>query len=93
MEAMVQTVMTAQELFAKAALVDQAGLRLQQECRLVKAEGASRVRSGRMCGRWCGSGGWLGAAGGPLKARESGYVEKIAGARGKSRSVSVMRSS
>ena len=39
MEAMVQTVVTAQELYAKAALVDQAKLgELQQECRLVEAE-------------------------------------------------------
>ncbi|HEX3968277.1 MAG TPA: TIM barrel protein [Edaphobacter sp.] len=39
MEAMVQTVMTAQQLFAKAALIDQARLaELQQQCRLVEAE-------------------------------------------------------
>src|SRR6202044_554586 len=39
MEAMVQTVMAAQELFAKAALIDQARLgELQQDCRLVEAE-------------------------------------------------------
>ncbi len=38
-EAMVQTVCTAQELYARAALVDQARLReLQSECRLVEAE-------------------------------------------------------
>jgi hypothetical protein len=38
-EAMVQTVVTAQELYAKAALIDQAKLdELQPECRLVEAE-------------------------------------------------------
>ena len=39
MEAMVQTVVTAQEIYAKAALVDREKLAgLQQECRLVEAE-------------------------------------------------------
>ncbi len=39
MEAMVQTVMTAQELYAKAALVDQEHLaELQDSCQLVEAE-------------------------------------------------------
>ena len=39
MEAMVQTVVTAQEIYAKAALVDREKLaELQQECRLVEAE-------------------------------------------------------
>ena len=39
LEAMVQTVVTAQELYAKAALVDREKLAaLQQECRLVEAE-------------------------------------------------------
>ena len=39
MEAMVQTVVTAQELYAKAALIDRDQLAaLQQECRLVEAE-------------------------------------------------------
>src|SRR5271167_202266 len=38
MEAMVQTLVTAQEIYAKAALVDQTRLaELQQECRLVEA--------------------------------------------------------
>ena len=38
-EAMVQTVVTAQEIYAKAALIDQDRLtELQQECRLVEAE-------------------------------------------------------
>ncbi len=39
MEAMVQTVCTAQEIYAKAALVDHARLSvLQDECKLVEAE-------------------------------------------------------
>jgi L-rhamnose isomerase/sugar isomerase len=39
MEAMIQTVMTAQELYAKAALIDQAQLaELQDACQLVQAE-------------------------------------------------------
>ena len=44
MEAMVQTVMSAQELFAKAALVDQAQLaELQDACKLVEAEECFRA--------------------------------------------------
>ncbi len=81
-EAMVQTVVTAQELYAQAALVDQEQLaELQQQCRLVEAEECFRVGVlDRMCGRWCGSGGgravcrrirWR-------ALRESGYVEQIA---------------
>jgi L-rhamnose isomerase/sugar isomerase len=84
-EAMVQTVATAQELYAKAALVDRARLaELQQECRLVEAEECFR------------SGFWQdvrpivqqwrvarGLPGEPLKAlAESGYVEKISRERG-----------
>src|SRR5580698_8777637 len=43
MEAMVQTVVSAQELYAKAALIDREKLaELQQECRLVEAEECSR---------------------------------------------------
>jgi L-rhamnose isomerase / sugar isomerase len=79
-EAMVQTVVTAQEIYAKAALVDRARLaELQQECHLVEAEECFRgafwqdvrplVRE------------WREARGlplEPLKAlRDSGYVEKI----------------
>jgi L-rhamnose isomerase/sugar isomerase len=42
-EAMIQTVCTAQELYARAALVDHASLaRLQQDCSLVDAEEALR---------------------------------------------------
>jgi L-rhamnose isomerase / sugar isomerase len=79
-EAMVQTVVTAQELYAKAALVDRGRLaELQQECRLVEAEECFRgafwqdvrpvVREWREA---------RGLPPEPLKAlRESGYVEKI----------------
>ena len=79
-EAMVQTVVTAQELYAKAALVDRPRLaELQQECRLVEAEECFRgafwqdvrpiVREWREA---------RGLPPEPLKAlRESGYVEKI----------------
>ena len=45
MEAMVQTVCTAQEIYAKAALVDHARLSvLQDECKLVEAEECFRSR-------------------------------------------------
>ncbi|NYF89028.1 TIM barrel protein [Tunturiibacter empetritectus] len=79
-EAMVQTVAMAQELYAKAALIDQAKLaELQQECRLVEAEECFRssfwqdvrpiVREWRVA---------RGLPAEPLKAlAESGYVEKI----------------
>jgi L-rhamnose isomerase/sugar isomerase len=79
-EAMVQTVVTAQELYAKAALVDRSRLaELQQECRLVEAEECFRgafwqdvrpvVREWREA---------RGLPSEPLKAlMESGYVEKI----------------
>jgi L-rhamnose isomerase/sugar isomerase len=80
MEAMVQTVCTAQEIFAKAALVDRERLAtLQDECRLVEAEECLR------------QGFWFdvrplvqewrrvrGLPEDPLAAlRESGYVERI----------------
>jgi L-rhamnose isomerase/sugar isomerase len=80
MEAMVQTVVTAQELFAKAALIDQAKLaELQQECRLVEAEECFRgafwqdvrpiVREWRIA---------RGLPADPHKAlADSGYIEKI----------------
>jgi L-rhamnose isomerase/sugar isomerase len=86
MEAMVQTVATAQELYAKAALVDQARLaELQQECRLVEAEECFRnafwqdvrpmVREWRVA---------RGLPAEPLKAlAESGYVEVISRERGR----------
>ncbi len=80
MEAMVQTVVTAQELYAKAALVDRERLaELQQECRLVEAEECFRgafwqdvrpiVREWREA---------KGLAADPLAALEAGgYVERI----------------
>jgi L-rhamnose isomerase/sugar isomerase len=84
-EAMVQTVVTAQELYAKASLVDQERLaELQQACRLVEAEECFRsafwqdvrpiVREWRIA---------RGLPVEPLKAlAESGYVEKITAERG-----------
>lgn len=80
MEAMVQTVCTAQEIFAKAALVDRERLAtLQDECRLVEAEECLRqgfwfdvqplVRQWRRA---------RGLPEDPLTAlRDSGYVERI----------------
>jgi L-rhamnose isomerase / sugar isomerase len=85
MEAMVQTVATAHELYAKAALVDQSRLaELQQDCRLVEAEECFRsafwqdvrpmVREWRVA---------RGLPAEPLRAlTESGYVEKISRERG-----------
>jgi L-rhamnose isomerase / sugar isomerase len=84
-EAMVQTVVTAQELYAKAALIDQPQLaELQQACKLVEAEECFRsafwqdvrpvVREWRVA---------RGLPSEPLKAlAESGYVEKVARERG-----------
>ncbi|WP_035349861.1 TIM barrel protein [Edaphobacter aggregans] len=81
MEAMVQTVVTAQELYAKASLIDQERLaELQDACRLVEAEECFRsafwqdvrpfVREWRIA---------RGLPADPLEAlAESGYVEKIA---------------
>jgi L-rhamnose isomerase/sugar isomerase len=91
-EAMVQTVATAQELYAKAALVDQARLaELQQECRLVEAEECFRgafwqdVRP--MVQQWRVA---RGLPAEPLKAlAESGYVEKISRERGSKNAGSV----
>src|SRR6201996_6797299 len=92
MEAMVQSVMTAQELYAKAALVDQTRLaELQQECRLGEAEECFRgafwedvrpvVRDWRVA---------RGLPAEPLKAlAESGYVEKITRERGSKNARSV----
>jgi L-rhamnose isomerase/sugar isomerase len=92
MEAMVQSVMTAQELYARAALVDQMRLaELQQECRLVEAEECFRnafwedvrpvVREWRVA---------RGLPAEPLKAlAESGYVEKITRERGSKNARSV----
>ena len=84
-EAMVQTVLVAQEMFAKAALIDQTRLaELQQECRLVEAEECFRsafwqdvrlaVRDWRVA---------RGLPADPLTAlAESGYVERVTQERG-----------
>lgn len=85
MEAMVQTVVTAQELYARAALVDHEQLGpLQRECDLVKAEECFRAafwEDVRPVVRE-----WRRARGNPedpLEAlRKSGYVERISGERG-----------
>ncbi len=84
-EAMVQTVVTAQELYLKAALVDREQLAvLQQACDLVAAEELYRGafwEDVRPLNR-----AWREARGlpaDPLEAlRESGYVEKIGRERG-----------
>jgi len=85
MEAMVQTVCTAQEIFTKAALVDRERLAaLQDECRLVEAEECLRqgfwfdvrplVREWRVA---------RGLPEDPLAAlRAGGYVERIRSERG-----------
>ncbi|HEY2861203.1 MAG TPA: TIM barrel protein [Terracidiphilus sp.] len=90
-EAMVQTVVTAQELWVKAALVNREHLsELQTACELVQAEETYRgafwsdVRP--MVAAWREL---RGIPANPLTAlRESGYVERIARERG-SRSVDV----
>ncbi len=85
MEAMVQSVVTAQELFAKASLVDHKKLaKLQDSCSLVEAEELFRgafwtdvrpmVKEWRVARKLPAE---------PLKAlKESGYVEKISKQRG-----------
>ena len=85
MEAMVQSVVTAQELFARAALVDQESLAtLQDECRLVESEELFRnafwtdVRPAVRA--------WREARNLPTdplqELRTSGYVERISAERG-----------
>ena len=84
-EAMIQSVVTAQELYAKAALVDRLRLSgLQQECRLVEAEECFRsafwldVRP--MVRDWREA---RGLPADPLQAlADSGYVERISEERG-----------
>jgi L-rhamnose isomerase/sugar isomerase len=84
-EAMIQTVTTAMELYAKAALVDHEKLlRLQRSCDLVDAENclrdafASDVRPA--IAEWAVS---KGLAADPLIAfRQSGYLERISAERG-----------
>jgi len=90
-EAMVQTVVTAQELYLKAALLDRERLaELQQSCDLVAAEELYRGafwRDVRPLARvWRET---RGLPADPLEAlRESGYVERIGRERG-SRSAAV----
>jgi L-rhamnose isomerase/sugar isomerase len=91
-EAMVQSVVTAQELYAKAALVDHVMLaELQQQCRLVEAEECFRSafwQDVRPIVR-----DWREARGlpeDPLKAlAESGYVQRISQERGSKNARSV----
>ena len=85
MEAMVQTVTTAQELYAKAALVDREELaRLQERCDLVRAE--ELFRSAFFADVKPVLRSWRGERGLPEDAQEalraSGYLERIAGERG-----------
>jgi L-rhamnose isomerase/sugar isomerase len=85
MEAMVQTVVMAQELYLKALLVDRERLaELQQSCDLVAAEEIYRGAFWRdvrpITTAWREA---RGLPADPLAAlRESGYVERIAGERG-----------
>ncbi|MGC2635705.1 MAG: TIM barrel protein [Acidobacteriaceae bacterium] len=90
MEAMVQTVMTAQELFLKAALVDREALAdLQTQGRIVDAEECLKAAF------WTdvrpALAEWRAARGlpeNPLQAlRESGYVERISRERGERNAV------
>jgi len=91
MEAAVQTVATAQEIWVKAALIDREELsRLQSGCELVEAEEAFRGTFWRdvrpILAAWREM---RGLPADPLAAlRESGYVERIARERG-GRSVDV----
>jgi L-rhamnose isomerase/sugar isomerase len=84
LEAMVQTVVTAQEIYAKAALVDREKLAgLQQECRLVEAEecfrGAFWTDVRPLVKEWRVA---RGLPADPLKTlAESGYVEKVTAER------------
>jgi L-rhamnose isomerase/sugar isomerase len=84
-EAMVQTVVTAQELYLKAALVDREKLAVyQQSCDLVAAEelfrGAFWTDVRPLAAAWREA---RGLPSDPLAAlRDSGYVERIARERG-----------
>ena len=84
-EAMVQTVVTAQELYLKAALIDREKLAVyQQSCDLVAAEelfrGAFWTDVRPLAAAWREA---RGLPANPLCAlRESGYVERIAQERG-----------
>jgi L-rhamnose isomerase / sugar isomerase len=80
-EAMIQTVMTAQDLWLKAALIDRSALRQHQKCgSIVDAENvlktAFHTNTDGMLAEWRQS---KGIASNPLLAyRDSGYGEKIA---------------
>jgi L-rhamnose isomerase/sugar isomerase len=83
-EAMVQTVATAQELYAKAALVDQAKLaELQDRCQLVEAEELFRSAFWTDVRPLLRE--WREEKGLPLEPlaalRKDGYVEKITAER------------
>jgi len=84
-EAMIQTVCTAQELYARAAMVDHERLAgLQQSCSLVDAEetlrGAFWTDTRSVVKEWRKS---KGLPGDPLLAfRESGYLERVTRERG-----------
>jgi len=84
MEAMIQTICTAQELFAKAAIVDHERLApLQQSCSLVEAEeclrGAFWYDVRPVLREWRRS---HGLPENPMQAfRESGYLERITAER------------
>ena len=85
MEAMVQTVVTAQELYAKAALIDQEKLAgLQDSCSLVEAEEEYRGAFWTDVRPWVRE--WReqhGLPGDPLaELRKGGYVEQIGAERG-----------
>jgi L-rhamnose isomerase / sugar isomerase len=85
-EAMVQTILSAQELYAKACLVDHARLaQLQQECRVVEAEEC--LRSAFWTDVRPALRKWREARGlptDPLRAlRESGYIERSGKERGR----------
>ena len=83
-EAMVQSVVTAQELYARAALVDHAKLaELQESCSLVEAEETFRTAFWQdvrpLVKEWREA---RGLPADPLAAlRASGYIEKITGER------------
>jgi L-rhamnose isomerase/sugar isomerase len=83
-EAMVQTVSTAQELYAKAALIDQDELAaLQDSCRLVEAEelfrGAFWTDVRPLLREWRTA---RGLPADPLEAlRQGGYIERITAER------------
>ena len=92
MEAAVQTVVTAQELYARAALIDQEQLaELQDDCRLVEAEelfrGAFWTDVRPVVQAWRVA---RGLPAEPLPAlREGGYVHKIARERAQRNSAAV----